>query len=168
MLSVAEAAALLSDPKKLVRKPPVWKPKPNHSVTGFLQFRSALEVGGVVRQDLCLDGSWRPGDGVRPERFCLAVRVANNRLFAWDVDAAQQHPNQKGIGRPWYRQRIRRHHEHTWSDEGYGYVEPLQLMSYDVCDVWNAFLVAANILSEPCVDPDAGRAKGLYLDLGIT
>lgn len=168
MLTVAEVAAILAKEKKLVRRPPQWKKKINHNVVGFLQYHSALEMDGVIQEDLFLSGAWRAGDGVKPERFCLAILACNDRVYAWDVDSAQQHINNNaGVGRPFFGKRIKGPHEHTWSDEGYGYVEPLTLLSYDVCKVWDAFLLAAKIVPEPCVDPDAGRVAGGYLDLGI-
>ncbi|WP_291520707.1 hypothetical protein [Acidithiobacillus sp.] len=68
--------------KKFVRRPPQWKKKVNHNVVWFLQYHSALEMDGVIQEDLFLSGAWRAGDGVNPERFCLAIPAKDERVFA--------------------------------------------------------------------------------------
>lgn len=148
--------------KVLVNRPPRWRPKPNHPE--LLHYRSALEISGIAPEGLFLEGTWRDSDGLRPERFCLSIFWCNERVFAWDVDRSQAHRNLKGMGRPLYLQRVVGHHEHTWSDDGYGYVEPLSLDSDEACDVWGLFLVKAGIDPEACVHPN--RQAG-NLPLGI-
>jgi len=166
MVTLQEANDLLAKRKALVRRPPEWKPKPNHRAQGFLEYQSAIEADGLVIQDAKLVAQWRSWDELLPERFCIGLYLRGERIFAWDVDPLQRHQNNKGgIGRPFYGQTISGHHVHTWSLDGYGYVEPLSLLSYALCDVWDGFLDVANIIGEPCVDPDEGRrTKGMYLD----
>jgi hypothetical protein len=159
---VRSVQQVLAVRKKLVSGSPSWKRKPNHSAV--LHYRSALEINGVSPQNLFLDATWRATDGVRPDRFCLSILWCDQRVYAWDVDRAQAHRNQVGVGRPLYQHRIVGHHEHTWSDDGYGYVELLTLNSEDACDVWDLFLVHAGIYPERCTHP---ISSGGTLDLGI-
>ncbi|MDK9713893.1 MAG: hypothetical protein OEL86_07205 [Sulfuritalea sp.] len=52
--------------------------------------------------------------------------IRTERVYAIDFEPDGQHTNKVGKGRPYFGKRFGPGtHEHTWSDEGYGYMEPI-------------------------------------------
>lgn len=66
-----------------------------------------------------------------------------------------RHKNSKGKGRPLYGQVIQGTHIHTWSDDGYGYAEPLDLPKPpEGSEAWKRFVNGAGIINSTFVHPD--------------
>lgn len=57
-------------------------------------------------------------------------------------------------------------HEHTWSEEGYGYVAPFSLDPVDGPSVWKAFVAGARIADPGFVHPDKAINDGQQ-ELGL-
>lgn len=88
---------------------------------------SALEIGGAVIEDAELRLQWRGAKGASRDKYNCALLFRGLRVYAVDFDPDGQHTNKAGEGRPWYRKRFGPGtHEHTWSDDGEGYAEPIE------------------------------------------
>ena len=61
----------------------------------------------------------------------------------------QRHSNKVGEGRPYHRQIVDAPvHEHTWSNDGYGYVEPLDSSLDTLIKLFEHFCAETNLKVE--------------------
>ncbi|MDP2834735.1 MAG: hypothetical protein Q8Q28_15820 [Pseudomonadota bacterium] len=90
------------------------------------KWESAIGLGGVFTEGTRVIVQWRPAVGAAQVKINCGIFYRNERVHALDVDQDGQHTNKVGQGRPLFGQRIGPGtHEHTWSEGGYGYAEPL-------------------------------------------
>lgn len=109
------AVAAMNWREKLSKKDPQW-----------WEYVSALEVNGVVLEDAELRIQWRSAKGASSDKYNCGLIFRGLRVYAVDFDPDGQHTNKVGKGRPWYRKRFGPGtHEHTWSNDGEGYAEPI-------------------------------------------
>jgi hypothetical protein len=150
-ITVTEAQALIAMPKAAIL-PMTWQVKIGGYNPSRFMFDSALRIDDEVREDLFLRfrfrGEYQQMKGgvavIRSANIASGLYAANNRIFAYDYDAGRPHVNQVGEGRPYYRQSIIGLHQHIWTEQGYGYAEPLTLTNHDVETIIHAFVSAVN------------------------
>jgi hypothetical protein len=89
-----------------------------------------------------------------PERWNFSLFFDDERIYGIDVQPSSPHRNNVGKGRPLYKQMIAGTHEHMWSQEGYGYAEPLNVPTDQPEIIWKMFLKRANIAPGEFFHPD--------------
>lgn len=126
MTDRSEIDAFLAAEKKAV-SPMNWREKLSRKDPQWWEFVSAVEVNGVVVEDAQMIVQWRPAKGAAQDKYNCAFLFRGLRVYAVDVDADGQHTNKVGKGRSWFGKKIGPGtHEHTWSEDGEGYVEPIE------------------------------------------
>jgi hypothetical protein len=130
----------------------------------WVEYTTALENdAGVALTNVLLRAQWQPSVGARPEAFNFAVFIGSERVYAIDVAPLGKHKNNKGgRDRPKFDQHISGVHEHTWSDDGDGYAEDIDVPNItDLQTAWSEFLRRANIeYTHEFVHADPARAGG--------
>lgn len=162
LITVANAHKVLGRKKQLVA-PMGWAKKLNHTEPVWYEYRSALEFEDdptETPEGLLIVCQWKRKDGPKPENWTFGLLYGGERIYAIDVQPLMHHTNKVGKGRPFYLQRIRGNHEHTWSEEGYGYAEPFMLIPVDGPAAWKDFLDRAGIADAPFVHPDKAINDG--------
>lgn len=149
-----------------------WFPKRTLSNPQWTEFFSACRVESEIREDVMFRAQYRPrrivpmglSEMVLPEIFNAALCVGPHRILAID-SASTPHTNKVGIGRPLYKHRlVGRSHVHTWSEEGYGYAEPIDLESDCIEALMAEFLPRANlVLTGGFIHPQSGAQLGFDL-----
>ncbi|AVO50238.1 hypothetical protein C6568_14010 [Melaminivora suipulveris] len=168
MITVADAQKVITRTKQLV-VPMGWAKKLNHTEPVWYEYRSALQFVDdptETPEGLLIVCQWKRKDGPKPENWTFGLLYGGARIYAIDVQPLTHHTNKTGKGHPFHRQRIRGNHEHTWSEEGYGYAEPFTLSSVDGPTAWKEFLVRAGIANTPFVHPDKAINDGQQ-ELGL-
>lgn len=103
-----------------------WRERLSKKDPQWWEYVSAVEVNGVVLEDAEFRAQWRPSNGAAQEKYNCAFLFHGLRVYAVDFEPDGQHTNKAGKGRPYYGQRIGPGtHEHSWSDDGEGYAEPM-------------------------------------------
>lgn len=124
--------------EKLTKKDPQW-----------WEFVSAVRVDGVVVEDVQFIAQWRPGMGAASDKYNCALLYRSDRVYAVDFDLDGQHTNKVGKGRALYRKQLGPGtHEHTWSEDGYGYAEPIWPDFCRFSDLFDYFCQKANLTVE--------------------
>jgi hypothetical protein len=168
LISIADAQKVTSRSKKLVA-PMAWAKKLNHSDPVWYEYRSALEYEDdptETPEGLMVVCQWKCKDGLKSETWNFGLFFGGGRICGIDSNELQKHTNKVGVGRPYFRRTIHGIHEHTWSEEGYGYVEPLALVPVDGPSVWKAFVAGAGIADPGFVHPDKAINDGQQ-ELGL-
>lgn len=168
MLTVAEVQTVIKRQKQLVA-PMAWAKKLNHTEPVWFEYRSALEFEDdptETPEGLFIVCQWKRKEGSKPENWTFGLLYRNLRIYAIDVQPLASHKHEAGKGKPFHRLLIRGNHEHTWSEEGYGYAEPVNFLSTDGAAVWSEFQARAGIVEAPFVHPDKAINNGQQ-ELGI-
>lgn len=125
MLTLAEINFFLSAKKSAISVID-WRPGISKKEAHWWKWDSAIEVGGVVSEGTRIILQWRPAAGAALEKYSCGLLYQTERVYALDFEPDGQHTNKAGKGRPYFGQRIGPGtHEHTWSDDGDGYAEPI-------------------------------------------
>ena len=146
-----------------------WVKKLNHSDPVWYEYRCALDYiddPTETPEGLMVVCQWKRKDGLKPETWNCGLFFNGGRIYGIDSNELQRHTNKAGAGRPYFRRTIDGIHEHTWSEEGYGYVEPLALVPVDGSAVWKAFVARAGIADPGFVHPDKA-INGGQQELGL-
>ena len=126
MLTVADVDLFLSAPKSAVSAIE-WRPTLSRKDVQWWGWDCAIEIAGVVPEGTRIILQWRPIVGAASAKYSCGLLHRNDRVYAIDFDPEALHTNKVGLGRSQYRKRFGPGtHEHTWSEEGYGYAEPIQ------------------------------------------
>ena len=127
MLTVADVDLFLTAPKTAVSAID-WRPGLlKRTDVQWWDWDCAIETSGAVPEGVRIILRWRPAVGAASVKYNCGLLYRNERVYAIDFDPDGQHTNNAGMGRPHYHQRIGPGtHEHTWSEDGGGYAEPLQ------------------------------------------
>ncbi len=168
MITVADAQKVIARKKQLVA-PMAWAKKLNHTEPIWYEYRSALEFEDdptEIPEGLLVVCQWKRKEGAKPENWTFGLLQGGGRIYAIDVQPLTYHTNKVGQGRSHHHLSIRGNHEHTWSEEGYGYAEPFELSPADGPTAWKAFLVRAGIAHAPFVHPDKAINNGQQ-ELGL-
>lgn len=169
-ISLEEANAISGEPKETVR-PMEWVAKLTSSTPQWLEFVSVCKVKSEIREDVFFHCQYRQSasivDGAarisKPEIFSAAIRVGSERILALDTNSTP-HTNKVGKGLPLYRHTLRcRTHLHIWTDEGYGYAEPIDPPLESIESLVERFIALANLkLTGSFVHPLTGRQLDIF------
>lgn len=169
-MTEAEAEFLLGVRKEVVR-PFAWtKEASGHTPTRYI-FESSVRFDGHIPEGVVVRAHYRSAKEIKkgqakvtlPESFDCALFSGNNRISAFDTNAAQRHVNRVGAGRPYYALPVPPPtHEHIWVGE-YGYAEPI-LPLLDVIDLLNSFAARANFTFKGTI---LHPLRGQQWDLGL-
>lgn len=145
MLPVAETDLFLSAQKRAISAID-WRPGLSKKDAQWWKWDSAIEIDGTVPEGARVILQWRAAIGSAPEKMNLTLLYREQRIYGIDLDDAGRHTNKAGKGRPLYRQMIDSPaHEHTWSEDGYGYVEPLDPVPDSLAELFGYFCNKANL-----------------------
>lgn len=123
-----------------------WREKLSKQDPQWWEYVSAVEIDGVVLEDVRFIVQWRLSEGAAGEKYNCGLLYRSDRVYAVDFEPDGQHTNKAGKGRPMYRKRIGPGtHEHTWSEDGYGYAEPILPDFPDFSALFNYFCQKANL-----------------------
>lgn len=115
MIAAKNTVAPMNWREKLAKKDPQW-----------WEYVSAVELDGVVVEDVQFIVQWRLGVGAAGDKYNCGLLYRDDRVYAVELDPDGQHTNKAGKGRALYRKCFGPGaHEHTWSEDGYGYAEPI-------------------------------------------
>lgn len=151
-ITVAEAQAIVAATKSTVR-PMEWVPKRSSTNPQWLEFVSVCQIDNEIREDLFFRPQFRASKTVvigaasieYKAIYNAAITAGGERIFALDADDTP-HTNRVGAGKPWYRKTLPgRFHVHSWTNEGYGYAEPLDETLDDIELLVARFLGLANL-----------------------
>lgn len=124
--------------EKLMKRDPRW-----------WEYVSAIEIDGVVVEDAQFLVQWRPSVGSAGDKYNCGLLFRGDRVLAVDFDPDGRHTNKAGKGRALYREQIGPGtHEHTWSEDGYGYAEPISRNFPDLSALFEYFCQKANLIVE--------------------
>lgn len=150
-LTESEAQAIIKVAKIAEREMQWQAKKGNYNPTRY-EFHTVLRVNNEIREDLFFRAQYRGKyqhnvSGVlipKDENISVGLYAANQRIFAYDYDTTP-HTNHIGVGKAYFFQTVPFLHQHIWTDEGYGYAEPLTLTSHDLKTIIEAFLQDSHI-----------------------
>lgn len=126
-----------------------WREKLTKSDPQWWEYVSAVEVDGVVVEDVQIIVQWRPSVGAAGDKYNCALLYRSDRVYAVDFDPDGQHTNKVGKGRALYRKQLGPGtHEHTWSEDGYGYAEPILPDFTNFSSLFDYFCQQANLTVE--------------------
>lgn len=108
----------------------------------------------AIPEGLYVHCQWQRRMKSIPERWNFSVMYEDQRIYGIDVQPSSPHRNDAGKGRPLYKKVIDGTHEHTWSEEGYGYAEPINVPRNQPEIIWQMFLKRANIAPGDFFHPD--------------
>lgn len=146
MLSVAEATEFLNVPKRAVSAMD-WRPGLSKKDVQWWKWDAALMIDGSVPEGSRVILQWRPAMGSAPWKMNLSLLYREQRIYGIDFDEVGRHTNLVGMGRPYYRKRIDPPaHEHTWSEDGYGYAEPLGSTLASPAELFEYFCMQTNLV----------------------
>jgi len=143
-----EVAAIMLLKKQVIRAME-WSDKQSSRTPQWRQFESFCIVGSEESEEVIFRALYRPhGNLIRgstviplPEICNLSLCWFEHRIFGIDLDPTSHHKNKVGQGRKFYRKFVKSDvHIHIWTEEGYGYVEPLDVKIRDVEELFDEFL----------------------------
>jgi hypothetical protein len=102
---------------------------------------------------------WRRRGNRIPEHWVFNLLYQEARIYALHYQPTSLHENKVGRGRPFYGKVINGIHEHTWSEEGDGYAEPINLPEGRPDIMWRMFLKRANIVGGDFFHPDENQPE---------
>lgn len=140
-----QISLLLSSPKDTIR-PMEWQQKPGNKNPHWLEFFSACEINSTTVEGLIFRAQYRAsksrisGGSVieMPETYSFGIHMETHRVAAIDYSDTP-HTNKKGRGRPYFNQQISGYHKHIWTEEGYGYAEPITNGPSDINELAKLF-----------------------------
>lgn len=163
MLTVAEANQFLSIPKRAVSAMD-WRPGLSKKEVQWWKWDAALLVDGSVPEGARVILQWRPAVCSAPCKMNLSLLYREQRIYGIDFDETSRHTNKTGKGRPYYRKMINTPaHEHTWSEDGYGYVEPLEPAPGSAAELFGLFCRETNLVLDGGFKPPPSQQLTLGL-----
>lgn len=125
MPSRSDIDAFMALPKRTVARLN-WRHGLTKKDVQWWEWESAVELEGTIPEGTRAIVQWRPAVGAALEKYSCGLLYRNERVYAVDFDPNGQHTNKVGKGRPYFTKRFGPGtHEHTWSEDGIGYAEPL-------------------------------------------
>ncbi len=160
MVTLAEAKEVISRPKLLIQHM-VWKEKQNKVNIDWLESRMLVQFSDEfeVPEQLLVICGWKKRQGRRSEMWTFSLLYQNERIYALDFHPDSSHKNHVGVGREMYLSLFYGAHEHTYSNEGYGYAEPISLQPDKPEVMWEIFSTRAGIEKADFNHPDQGEPE---------
>lgn len=148
---------------KVILRPMSWTRGLGSPSPAFFQYDSSIALDTetlVAVEGMRVVCRYRPSINGKPEVLALSLLIENDRVYALDYGKWYRHVNNKGgRGRPMWGERFRGSQQHFWSDDGYGYAEPLADPANPE-DAWRQFLTLGNFEANfPFVHPLSGGDK---------
>lgn len=163
MLTIAETDLFLSAPKRALSAID-WRPGISKKEAQWWRWDSAIEVGGAVPEGSRVIVQWRPAIGSAPDKANFTLLYLDQRIYGIDLYAAGRHTNKAGKGRPLCGKVIDTIvQEHTWSDDGYGYVEPLNIGPVSLDELFGTFCNKTNLTVDGGYRPPPSQQLSLGL-----
>lgn len=161
LLSLEEVSEILARPKSLVSDM-AWAGQRGKPGLGWVSARMAVQFDdeAALREQFFVECQWRKAAGRIPEHWGFNLLYGGNRIYAIHVQPTSKHENWKaGKGRPMFGLEIDGIHEHTWSKDGDGYAEAIDLPVDRPDIVWKKFLKRANINEADFFHPDHNQPE---------
>ena len=160
VLSVAEVQQIIMRPKSLASSM-VWSMRIGKLTFAWLATRMALQFDDeeLVRESFYVQCQWRKRGNTIPEHWTFNLIYNGNRIYALHFQPTSIHENLVGKGRPFFGQEIDGIHEHTWSDDGDGYAEPISLPEGRPDIMWKMFSKRTNTSSSEFFHPDENKPE---------
>lgn len=160
LVTLAEAEEVISRPKFLTQDM-VWKGKHNKVKIDWLESRMLIQFSGEfeVPEQLLVICEWKKRIGRRSEKWTFSLLYQDIRIYALDFHPDDSHKNNKGVGRKMYQSLFYGAHEHTYSEDGYGYAEPISLDPEKPGVMWEIFSKRAGIEKVDFNHPDQGEPE---------
>jgi hypothetical protein len=163
MLTVAQANQFLIVQKQAVSAMD-WRPGLSKKDVQWWKWDTALMIDGSVPEGARVILQWRPPVGAASGKMNLTLLYRELRVYGIDLDDAGRHSNKIGMGRPYWRKMIDTPaHEHTWSEEGYGYAEPLDHAPESPAEFFGRFCITTNLMLEGGFKPPPSQQLTLGL-----
>lgn len=161
MVTLVEATTVIARPKVLVTDMN-WKAKVGKLDLDWVEAKLILQFADEyqVPQRLYALCQWRKKQRHIPEHWTFSLFYLDCRIYALDMQPDKRHDNvSAGKGRPCYTDVIYGSHEHTWSKEGYGYAEKIDLPEKEPEIIWNMFLKRTGIAKGDFHHPDDNQPE---------
>lgn len=145
ILTVQTVHQLLALPKQTVH-PMNWSLERHRNTLKYRSTLLCIEEQEII-ESLELIATFPLVPPMLQPHYSFSLFYNNQRIYAIDkVANYANHFNSSGVGRPLYQQKIQGTHEHTWSIDGDGYAEPIQLgVDASHKDYWSNFAFKTNI-----------------------
>lgn len=164
--SVEVVSAMLQLKKQLIRVME-WTDRSSVKNPQWKQFESKCYAGSSESDELIFRAHYRPaGNIVRqraiipiPEACHISLFIGEHRVYGIDSQLGQAHRNKKGKGLKFHGKLITSHtHIHMWTNEGEGYVEPIEPPIVELEDVIAEFCKRAILyLNGAFLHPQQGK-----------
>ncbi|MBN8451265.1 MAG: hypothetical protein J0M13_20130 [Candidatus Accumulibacter sp.] len=124
---------------------------------------TALLIDGRVPEGARVILQRRPPVGAASGKMNLTLLYRELRVYGIDLDDSGPHSN-TGMGRPYWHKMIETPAlEHIWSEEGYGYAEPLDHASDAPAEYFRRFCIKTNLTLEGGFKPPPSQQLTLGL-----
>ena len=160
MISLEVVNMILARPKSLV-KDMVWSSRHGKIAFHWLTARMPVQFDDEeeIREQFFVSCQWRKKGSKIPEHWTFNLIYNDSRIYALHFQPSSIHENEVGKGRPYFGKEIDGIHEHTWSQEGDGYAEPVELPPDRPDVMWRMFLKRANINGGEFFHPDDNQPE---------
>lgn len=157
-VTLTEAQSVLSRYKFLATDM-LWTSKRAGLNGGWLSTRMSVQFADEfeVSDEVYLMCQWREKAKAVPEFWTFSLFFKDARIYAIDVQPTHLHQNKVGKGRRFWGQEVGGIHEHLWSDDGYGYAEPIEIQLSRPDVIWRMFLKRANFQDCDFSHPDQNQ-----------
>lgn len=162
MIGLSAVQEVLARPKRLVRDM-IWQKNRGRYASPDLVFQSAVQIaGGASIDGLMVLCRWQAQLPPLPVKYSFGL-YWDARIFAYDVDALDVHNPRGFAGMPFDGVQVLGSHRHLWTDQGYGYVEPLD-DSPGMAALWEFFCIEAGVTGAEFYAPtDPSRSGQMSL-----
>lgn len=132
-----------------------WTPKISRKKPTRWFFETACLLGSTETSNVIFRAEFRPATTLTRGQAVIELQdmiyvglfIGEHRVCAMDTHPGQEHTNSVGVGRPYYKKLIdAATHIHIWTDEGEGYVEPVEPPILDCETLFTEFLDRVNLL----------------------
>lgn len=144
-----------------------WVPRISKKKPTRWFFESACTFGSTDTDNVIFRAEYRPATSISkglalmelPDLIYLGLFIGEHRVCAIDTNPGQSHTNLIGKGRPYFGQTINAAtHVHLWTEEGEGYVEPVEPPILEIERLCADFLQRVNlVLKGEFVHPLKGK-----------
>lgn len=152
--SIEDVEKMLTVWKQLLRTTE-WIAKISKKKPTRWLFESACTIGTTDTSNVFFRAEFRPACSIHkgesiievPDLAYVGLFIGEHRVCAIDSHPGQSHSNSVGIGRPHFRKTIHSPtHIHIWTDQGEGYVEPVDPPILEIEDLFTEFFRRVNLL----------------------
>jgi len=161
-----EVLGFLAVNKTLLRQME-WTPRLSRKHPQWWNFYSVCSIGNTETIDIMFRAQYKPGASivkgsatiVTAEIIYVGLFIGEHRVSAMDTNVGQKHTNKIGEGLPYFGKTVESStHIHIWTEQGDGYVEPVEPPLFDIKELFLNFFDRVNlVLTGNFVHPLKGR-----------